>query len=287
MAPRWLDEIAPATSPPFVRMGTRALGPTTPWLLDGPDVGEQLAVKQRILAAHRDDVIATTPEADAACAELLALLPSFRRTSVPSTGTEVRRNEGEHPIEAAARQVAEDLCILQRDDRHGRWVLTAGAVCFPSHWRLRDKIGRSLTAIHGPVPDYERDLAGKVDRFFDRLRPGPGVWRRNWTVHTSPDLYAPDPPRTPPDPPLTPDDAGERLWFRSERQCLRIVDNTRAIVFTIRTQHCRLSTLRERPALAAAVADAVDAWPEHQVAYRGGRAVTEALVTYLRTTLQR
>jgi hypothetical protein len=265
-------------------MGTRSLGPGTPWLLGGDDVAAQLAEKARILAAHHDDVIATTPEADAACEALLALLPD--PTTEPDPESEhPARPEGLHPLEAAARRVAEDLCILERDGG-GRWIVTAGAVCFPSHWRLWDKVGRPLGAIHAPVPDYERDLAGKVDRFFDRLRPGPGVWRRNWTIQTSPDLYAPDPPADPPDPPLTPADAGDRLWLRSERQTLRIVHNTRAILFTIRTQQVPLSTLRACPDLAAAIAAAAAAWPEHQVAYRGAPAVTEPLVAYLRTTCQ-
>jgi dimethylamine monooxygenase subunit A len=284
MAPRWLDEIAPATSPPFVRMGIRAMGETTPLFLDGDDVPAQLAEKDRILAAHHDDVVATTPEADAACAELLTLIQSRPDRPDHSGPTPPPQDlDRLHPLEAAARLVAEDLCILQRDDRLGQWVLTAGAVCFPSHWRLRDKLGRPLADIHGPVPDYAQDLADKVDRFFDRLRPGAGVWRRNWTVHTRPDLFAPDPPAGPPDPPITVHNAGTRLWLRSEQQCLNLVAKTRAILFTIRTQQVPLSTLREHPRLAAAIADAVDAWPEHQVAYRGGSAVTDPLVRYLRT----
>ena len=42
----------------------------------------------------------------------------------------------EHPLIKAARLVQEDLVILQHID--GAWVLTAGVVCFPSHWSVAD-----------------------------------------------------------------------------------------------------------------------------------------------------
>ena len=187
---------------------------------------------------------------------------------------------GQHPIDEAARLVAEDLCLLV--ERDGGWVLGAGSVCFPSHWRLTDKIGLPMAAVHDPVPDYGADLADRVDRFLDKLRPGRGVWRRNWTIHADPALHAPDVP-PPPDPPVTEDDAGRRLWLRSERQTLTRLPGSQAIVFTIRTQQVPLETLRRHPDLRRRIAEAVEAWPAHQVAYRGGEAICRPLAAWLRT----
>jgi len=266
-----LDEIEPATSPPFVRMGTRALGGGA-WLLDGPDVPAQLAEKRRVLTAHHDVVVAALAGTEPAAAELLDLV--HRHVAVLPSGSDL------HPIDAAARLVAEDLCLLVPGNGGGGWVLGAGSVCFPSHWRVTEKLGLPLAAVHAPVPDYAAELAGRVDRFLDKLRAGRGVVRRNWTVHTEPDLYAPDLP-PPPDPPITPDEAGRRLWLRSERQTLTRLPRTGAIVFTIRTQQVRLAAVATHPDLRARLARAVAAWPPHQVAYRGGESTRGLLLAWL------
>jgi len=297
MTPGWLDEIDPATSPPFGRMGTRALGPDGPWLLAGDDVPAQLAERHRLLAHHHPDVVAALPDTEEASTELLILIrrhPDVRRqqdtSTAPARDADVAlptpailptaaAPPDRHPIDAAGRLVAEDLCLLVPDD-DGRWVLAAGSVCFPSHWRLPDKLGLPLAAVHGPVPDYATDLADRVDRFLDRLRPGRGVWRRNWTVHASPDLFAPAPP-PPPDPPITATDAGHRLWLRSERQTLTRLPQTGTIVFTIRTQQTPLASVATHPTLRPRLAAAVAAWPPHHVAYRGGDPVHRALLAWL------
>jgi hypothetical protein len=198
---------------------------------------------------------------------------------IDPAGDEADGDGNLHPIDAAARQVAEDLCLLQQHDSTS-WRLTAGSVCFPSHWRLRDKLGLPLAAVHHPVPDYAAELADKVDRFLDRLRAGRGVWRRNWTVHTEPDLFAPDIP-PPPDPPIDAATAGDHLWLRSERQTLTRLTDTGAIVFTIRTQQVPLKALEQHPTIRARLAEAVAAWPPHQVAYRGGEAVRAPLRAWL------
>jgi hypothetical protein len=176
--------------------------------------------------------------------------------------------------------VPEDLCLLTGSESSSEWILAAGSVCFPSHWRLPDKIGRPMAAVHEPVPDYAADLSAKIDRFLDKLRPGRGVWRRNWTVHSAPDLFAPELP-PPPDPPITAEDAGHRLWLRSERQTLTRLPQSNAIVFTIRTQQVRLATLAHRPALRAKLARAVEGWPPHQITYRGGPPLQRPLLAWL------
>jgi len=130
-------------------------------------------------------------------------------------------------LERVARLVEEDLCIL----RDG--VLVAGCVCAPSHWRLRDKLGAPLSAIHQPVPHYAEDLAAKVDRFVERLAVGVVVARRNWTIHETPTRYEPDRPA-----PLGVEP--EHQWLRSERQTLHRRPRG-SVVFAIRTDMVQLS----------------------------------------------
>ena len=170
----------------------------------------------------------------------------------------------------------EDLCVLLPDDG-GRLVLAAACVCFPSHWRLADKMGKPAWDIHGPVPRYDDELAKKVDTFLDRLRPPAVMKRRNWTIHESSDLFAPHSPGHA-DPSIPPED----LWLRSERQTLRRLPETDAVVFTIRTQQAQIRVLEQRPDIAGKFADRLAAQPEDRARYAGFSAHVPALVHRLR-----
>jgi hypothetical protein len=146
----------------------------------------------------------------------------------------------------------------------------AASLCFPSYWRLGDKVGRPLGDVHGPVAHYADELAAKVDAFLARLRPDRPVWRRNWSVHDDPAYFLPDP--TPPrqvEPP-------EGLWLRSERQTLRRLATPDAVLFTIRTQQVPLDALAERPDVAHRLAAAIDAWSPQMREYKGRHGAVAA-----------
>lgn len=250
-SPAWLDELVLEPGPPWLHMGLRTIDEAA-WLAVDDRRGAELAEKDRLLSERHDDVFAALPGTEAAGAETLALVEAWlashrpealRDPSVPAAG-------GRHPLETAARLVQEDLCLMA--ERDGDIALVAAALCFPSHWRLADKIGGSSAAIHGPVPHYERELQAKVDRFLERIPEGRIVLRRNWGVHDHDTLFVPEHP--PPRPGITAANAGDRLWVRSERQTLRRLPDSGAVLFTIRVQFAPLATLTARPDVAAALA---------------------------------
>jgi hypothetical protein len=238
------------------------------WLVTDDGRDEQLALKRRLLTDHRDDVLAFAPDLDTApaCAELERMLVHLRRYSAA--------NDPENGgwLERAALSVQEDLCVLL-PDADGRLVLAAACVCFPSHWRLRDKIGRSAMAIHGPVPRYDSEIGQKVDTFLERLRPTAVMRRRNWMIHETPELFVPDAPAAP-DTSIPPG----QLWLRSERQTLRRLSESGAVVFTIRTQQVQVAALEHRPAVAAALAARLRAQPDDVAGYAGYTAHVPALI---------
>ena len=221
MSSSWLDELRlEASGPPWLNMGLARVEERD-WLLVDEHRAAELALRARLIDQRRDHVFQVRPGTDAAAAEVLALIGG-----APGDF---------HPLEAAGRIVQEDLCLLTPDDR-GRLVLSAACVCFPSHWVLGDKMGRPVAEIHGPVPLYEDELAAKVDGFIERLRPGTLVARRNWTIHELEDLFA---PVCPPLQGVAPADQ----WLRSERQTLRVLPATGAVLFTIKTQQVQLRDL--------------------------------------------
>src|SRR5262245_11101229 len=185
------------------------------------------------------------------------------------------------PLDLAARLVQEDLCLMS--PRAGDiYVLSAGSVCFPLRWELRDKIGLPLAAIHHPVPGYDVKLATPADLYLARLKPHRPSWRCNWNVVDSPDLYLKQGPH-----PhgiggkITPEDAGIRLWIRSERQSLRKLPQSGDVLFTIRTYIRPLSVLEGFPELARGLRWALEKIPPEMREYKTQLAIREPLLAYL------
>ena len=274
-----------------VQIGTRPLDLRS-WIeIDDLRVDE-MAQKDRLLAERHDEVVATMPRGDAAAQEtldlLLAHLPErFPEIYAPSAhGLIDRQRERDlradagHPIDAAGRLVQEDLCVMSKVD--GRWILTAASLCFPSRWRLADKIGRDLHAIHGPVPFYEERIGAPVDSFFDRLAPQSPVWRLNWTLLDDAALFQPD-AATRREAHELPEDLGTALHFRVERQTLRALPVSGDVLFTIRTYVRPLRDLEVlRPGSFALLADTLRDTAHQTSDYKGWAGLLDATIAWLR-----
>lgn len=237
------------------------------WLeLDG-EREAQLALKRDLLALRYDAVVATQPEGEAASWELLEEVKAFLGTHHPQIATETDAQE--HPIVQSSRLVQEDLCVLVREDA---WRLRAACVCFPSRWDLKEKIGTTLDDIHSPVPGYDVALSAPTNSFFDRLGPERSYWRLNWTLLDCPDLHQPDGARVAPSGDLA------DWFFRVERQTLRQLPRTNAIVFTIRTYVASAATLCDRDDdFAPALLHALESAPPAVQAYKGWIGVADRL----------
>lgn len=239
--------------------GVQPLRDPAQWLVrDGAFAG-QMALRDDLLATRRADVIATTPGCDAALAEMyetvLGALAGQDDGYGWGAGTCTRPDgvavplDARDPLGTLARLVQQDLCVLEQPEGAPAHVLTSAALCFPASWTLSQKIGRPLTAIHGPVDSYDDTMARRVQRLFDHLRADMALWRQNAMIYRSPDLYHPrreDDPRDD-----SGDDPGADHWegpgagayLRSEKQVLRRLPRTGAVVFSIHTYVLRLEDL--------------------------------------------
>ena len=225
----WLEEIDLKLTGAPIAMGVRKLK-DQPWLYIDEHRDFELKLKAELTKAGNKEVFLARPDTKSAGDAVVALIEG---TGVELTGT------GAHPLERSGLSVQEDLCLIKKADEG--WRLEAASLCFPSRWRLADKIGRNMAAVHGPVEGYEEVLEKKVTAFFDRLGPEP-VWRRNWFVHPDDSLYQPDRPVRG-DPIIPSSDVREKLFVRSERQTLRALDLPGWILFTIRVQQTPLKNL--------------------------------------------
>lgn len=184
------------------------------------------------------------------------------------------------PLELAGRLVQEDLCLIGVEE--GVPVLRAAILCAPSRWRLREKIGRPLAAIHDRVPLYADTLATPVDRFMRHLKPGKLTERLNWSVTDDPALFQVEGKhRTGLDPSFTKANAGERLFLRVERQTLSRLPQSGFVLFTIRVHTYPLSRVAAQAGASARLAEAVRAMPEGMEAYKSLPPFRAALLGFL------
>ena len=221
--------------------------------------------------------------------QLLAADPSFHFQAL--SGTEPLQQQAAQDLGFAnappqdaldwlGRQVAEDLLLLS--DQPG-WPLVAGHLCFPNDWCLPGKLGRSLFEVHAPVPGFAQRVGDPTLKLFDKLKPERPIWRVNWAVKVTSRLDLPPNINATFEASkheITAANAGERCYFRIERQTLSRLPN--GILFTVKTSVSPIHTLSavERQALAITL----DTTPPEILAYKGLTPFAAPLLAYLTST---
>jgi dimethylamine monooxygenase subunit A len=252
----------------------------------------EMAERRRLLQTAHADVFAALPVSAKARQEALALIVAALTTHHPDwfsrDGATLRNHlTGEvwqigsaDPLELAGRLVQEDLCLIQNSEDGP--VFTAAVLCFPSRWRLMDKIGKALPAVHEPVPSYQDRLARPVDRFMRHVKPGHIASRLNWSLLDDPALFQPGGKwRADGGSDISATNAGRRVFLRVERQTLRRLPSTGAVLFGIRVHVYALERVIDRPDRAAALAGAVRALPPEVQHYKSLLPFREAMLGWL------
>jgi hypothetical protein len=252
----------------------------------------EMAERRTLLAERHQDVFAAMPVSEDARREVLEHLADHLPSRYPDwfgLDGEVLQNRltGEawnladprcDPLELAGRLVQEDLCLIQPGDDGP--VLTAAVLCFPSRWRLSEKIGRKLADVHAPVPLYADRLAAPVDRFMDRVKTGHIAVRLNWSMMDDPQLFQTGGKhRDGVNEAITAETAGESLFLRVERQTLRRLPRSQAVLFTIRVHVYPLALVARSS--ARELGEAVRAMPDELGRYKSLGRFRNALLRYL------
>jgi hypothetical protein len=105
------------------------------------------------------------------------------------------------------------------------------------------------------------------------------VARRNWSVHDDPALFAPDAPADPR--PAVVDEVAHRFWLRSERQTLRRLPETGAVLFTIRVQQAPFAALAEHRTVRDALTARINAQPAELTEMNGLAPHRDAVLAWL------
>lgn len=240
------------------------------WLAIDEDFAHFHAHKLQQFETHPDKVFAALPQSVAAQEEFSQVLLEdlltnhadlyYREGNLLHQQSGIEWHLDTPDLAASSLWIPEDICLLQQlGDEH---ILTAASICSPSNWQLKHKIGRNLNVIHDPVPGYKATLQERVNRMLSQMNDQKLILRFNWSIQRGnelcwhPELYAPD--------------FNDALYWRIERQTLRRLPLTRAIVFGIRIYLESFAQLERRiPAFRQQVRKLIDNLDAEQRSYKG------------------
>ncbi len=230
--------------------------------------------RARWLAEDADTYSALTREAEPALRETIELARSL--------GTNIDTSLSAREQLLALGRVWEPDFVWMHPDNHGTHRLTGGVVCFPSSWALREKLGRSMSEVHEPVPGLNDALARNIETFFARQEPGV-VWVRD-NVNFSRDAernHLPSRSLRPLDATIT----AAEFFIRLEHQLLLKLPRSGSILFGIRVEVVPLTELiRDRDATAR-LARLFDTMSPAASAYKGVATARPKLLALLRQSL--
>ncbi|KAM0718248.1 hypothetical protein Q7P37_006580 [Cladosporium fusiforme] len=202
------------------------------------------------------------------------------------------RYPAETPTEAlatAARLVQDDLVLMiKRDDNE--YHFNAGAVCLPGFWRLREKFGMSLDTLHfeAKVPHYGSKLQKSMNRFFNTMTPDKPVTRNNYFIQLDDGLHWSHRMGEQKGEEVASWESAnsrglavEEIHFRSERQTLRRLPRSGALMFTVRTYFEPMTTIAKEPHVPGRLAEAIRNWDEDVSRYKGRAHWDHLLLPYL------
>ncbi|KAJ5468786.1 hypothetical protein N7475_006538 [Penicillium sp. IBT 31633x] len=286
----------------FITMGLRSMK-WDEWIELDNHYLKYHADKARRIQERGNKCCHTAPEAMDGAIELLEELCAYLPERYPSMFTKTatgitnkatnetfnitQRPLPEDPMATAARLVQDDLALMfERAD--GEYYLLAGAILLAGFWRLSDKFGMRLSEIHtsGDVPGYKSKLEKGMMNFFRRLRPEEPVLRNNYFIQVDDELAWSHS--------IGSEDAETVSWntaeknrvienhfFRSERQSLRRLPRSGAVVFTIRTYFEPITRVAEEPYVPGRLADAIRSWGDDVSRYKGREKYQDVLLEYL------
>ncbi|KAL4769373.1 hypothetical protein BDW60DRAFT_218958 [Aspergillus nidulans var. acristatus] len=192
-------------------------------------------------------------------------------------------------LSSSALLVQDDFVIMVEND-DGHYHLDAGAVCLPGFWRLREKFRMSLDTLHfeAAVPHYAEKLQKSMNRFFKTLPAARPVVRNNYFIQLDDGLHwshrMGDQNGTEVASWATANSEGltvNEIHFRSERQSLRRLPRSGAIVFTVRTYFEPITTIAREPHVPGRLAEAIRNWDETVSKYKGKTHWEHILLPYL------
>lgn len=289
-----------------MKMGTAALVDRPLIEVDLPRYRAELAEKAAILTGDHRYYFQAAPGTETAQWDVVELLLPHMASYYPAhfaldfegdrwtwrnhlLGTETSFAFGDPaslpvaPLDWVGREVQEDLLLMSPDPAKG-FPLVAGQLCFAAGWDLDEMMGRSFLSIHDDVARFHDEIGRSSNLLMARLKAERPVWRANWSLGTTDELNLA--PRFWEDrhrqrPVITAENAGDRCFFRVERQTLSRLARSQHVLFTIHTYVSPIRDVAADPERTVRLARFIREMHPLTYAYKHFSAYAEPLLAYL------
>lgn len=251
-------------------IGVRQEQSLAEFFADADPTGAVRAERAKWLAEDPDKYAALLPEAESALRETVKVAKSLGHVF----------NPGKVGIEQLIElsECWEPDFVWMHPDSQGVYRCVGGAICFPSAWALRDKLGRPMQEVHEPVPGLNSALGRSIDTFLAKQVPGV-VWQReNWSLARDDALnHHPSRQFRLLDATITADE----VWFRLEHQLLMKLPETGSVLFGIRMELVPLQHVIENDQAAARFVRALESMAPAAAEYKNISTALPRLVSLM------
>lgn len=260
--------------------------------------------KKRIIHTYGDENIGWLPGSEDACLELMEIVRDHMLKRYPllfttqDNGVHIKNElTGEtldfslplkdHPLIYVSKMAKEDFYIVLKDD-DGKHYLKAAAVPFPGgSFGIKHKLGKNLDVIHTYVPEYETKLKKSMERWFAKMQPADLVERASWYISWDHKLLCNNVYALQKDEKVDPSIKPDQFNVRIERQTLRRLPRSKAIIFTNHPIFYSIDEMKDEPGVPAIIKKIIYEAPEGIIKYKNFDSFRDHISDYLQSLIDR
>lgn len=260
--------------------------------------------KERVLHSYGPDNFDSLPGSEEACLELMETVKEHMLLRYPllftskDNGVHVK-NEltgevldfslplKENPLVYVSKMAKEDFYIvLQGED--GVHRLVAAAVPFPGgSFGIKYKLGKTLDVIHTEVPYYKEKLKPSMEKWFAKMQPADLVERASWYISWDHKLLLNNVYALKEGDKVETDIQPTQFNVRVERQTLRRLPKSRAIIFTNHPVFYSIEEMKDEPLVPSLIRKIIYEAPEGICKYKNFESFRDHILPYLNELVDR
>ncbi|CDK29336.1 unnamed protein product [Kuraishia capsulata CBS 1993] len=261
--------------------------------------------KERVYHRYGDENIGWLPGSELACRELMDMVRDHMLKRYPLLFTS--EDEGqhvkneltgelldmteplkEHPLIYVSKMAKEDFYIVLKNKDDGKHYLMAAAVPFPGgSFGIKNKLGKHLDIIHSEVPYYESKLKPSMEKWFAKMAPADLVERASWYISWDHKLLCNNVYALQDGAKVDSDIEPTEFNVRVERQTLRRLPKSDAIIFTNHPVFYNIDEMKDEPLIPSLIRKIIFEAPEGICKYKNFASFRDHLVPYLDELVQR
>lgn len=260
--------------------------------------------KKRVIHRYGDANIGWLPSSETACLELMEMVKTQMLKRYPLLFTSkdkgvTVKNEltgevldfslplKENPLLYVSKMAKEDFYLVQKLE-DGKHYLTAAVVPFPGgSFGIKEKLGKHLDFIHSDVPYYEEKLKKSMERWFARMKASDLVERASWYISWDHKLMRNNVYALKEGDKVDSQVKPTEFNVRVERQTLRRLPETQAIIFTNHPVFYSIEEMKDEPMVPSLIRKIIYEAPEDIIKYKNFESFRDHLLPYLNDLVER